>query len=83
MDEKTFKIAKSKVNNTMISIEEARLILKDNQMTDEDVQETINSLQLLVELMYDNQLEEAKQLQKVIDDTGLDAEDALEIAQDL
>ena len=83
MDEKTFKITKSKVNNTMISVEEAKLILKDNQMTDEDVQETINSLQLLVELMYDNQLEEAKQLQKVIDDTGLDAEDALEIAQDL
>ena len=31
----------------------------------------------------DLSLEEAEQLQEVIDDTGLDAEDALEISQDL
>jgi len=31
----------------------------------------------------DLSLEEAEQLQEVIDETGLDAEDALEISQDL
>jgi len=31
----------------------------------------------------DLSLEEAEQLQEVIDETGLDAEEALEIAQDL
>ena len=31
----------------------------------------------------DLSLDEAEQLQEVIDDTGLDAEDALEVAQDL
>jgi hypothetical protein len=31
----------------------------------------------------DLSLEEAEQLQEVIDDTGLEAEDALEISQDL
>ena len=37
----------------MISVEEARLILQDEQMNEQDIQETINSLQLLVELMFD------------------------------
>ena len=37
----------------MISIKEARAILQDDQMADEDIQEIINSLQLLVELMFD------------------------------
>lgn len=31
----------------------------------------------------DLSLEEAEQLQEVVDETGLDAEDALEISQDL
>jgi hypothetical protein len=44
----------------MISVEEARLILKDHQKSDKDIQETINSLQLLVELMFDGLLEEQK-----------------------
>ncbi|KKS05159.1 MAG: hypothetical protein UU58_C0001G0019 [Candidatus Nomurabacteria bacterium GW2011_GWA2_41_25] len=44
----------------MISFEEARLILQDEQMNDQDIQETINSLQLLVELMFDRWLEEQK-----------------------
>ena len=44
----------------MVSVEEARLILQDNQMSDEDIQETIDSLQLLVELMFDKRLAEQK-----------------------
>lgn len=44
----------------MISVEEARLILQDEQMNEQDIQETINSLQLLVELMYDKWIEEQK-----------------------
>ncbi|MEK7089138.1 MAG: hypothetical protein AAB913_03350 [Patescibacteria group bacterium] len=44
----------------MISVEEARLILQDEQMNEQDIQETINSLQLLVELMFDKWLEEQK-----------------------
>ena len=44
----------------MISVEEARLILQDEQMNDQDIQETLNSLQLLVELMFDGWLEEQK-----------------------
>ncbi len=44
----------------MISIEEARSILGDDQMSDQEIQETINSLQLLVELMYDKWLGEQK-----------------------
>lgn len=37
----------------MITIEEAREILDDNKLTDKEIEETINSLQLLVELMFD------------------------------
>ena len=37
----------------MISVEEAKLILQDERMTDGDVKETIDALQLLVELMFD------------------------------
>ena len=48
----------------MISVQEARLILKDQQKTDKDIQETINSLQLLVELMFDGLLEERKRNDK-------------------
>jgi hypothetical protein len=42
----------------MVSVEEAKLILQDHQMSSEDVQQTIDSLQLLVELMYDGWLSE-------------------------
>lgn len=48
----------------MISVEEARAILEDPHMTDQEIQETIDSLQLLVELMFDKQLAEQKQLRK-------------------
>ncbi len=44
----------------MISIEEAKLILQDHQITDTEVKETIDSLQLLVELMFDGYLEEQR-----------------------
>ena len=37
----------------MISIEEARSILQDPKMSDEEIKKTIDSLQLLVELMFD------------------------------
>lgn len=37
----------------MISIEEAREILKDYKSPDKEIEEIINSLQLLVELMFD------------------------------
>lgn len=56
----TISKVKLKLDDTVISVEEAKLILQDDQMTDRDVQETINSLQLLVELMYDGWLEEKK-----------------------
>ena len=42
----------------MISVEEARVILQDKQLKDQEIEQTINSLQLLVELMYDKWLEE-------------------------
>jgi len=42
----------------MISVEEARIILQDKQLKDQEIEQTINSLQLLVELMYDKWLEE-------------------------
>ncbi len=59
---------KSKMDDTVISVEEAKLILQDDQMTDQDVQETINSLQLLVELMYDGWLAE-KKITKILNET--------------
>jgi hypothetical protein len=37
----------------MISIQEAREILQDDQMSDKEVEEIINFLQLLVEFMFD------------------------------
>jgi hypothetical protein len=46
----------------MISIEEARSILQDPQMTDKETEETVNSLQLLVELMFDQWNGEQKKL---------------------
>ena len=46
----------------MISIEKARVILKDNEKTDKEIEETIESLQLLVELMFDKYTEEQKEL---------------------
>jgi len=42
----------------MISVEEAREILNDKQLKDQEIEQTINSLQLLVELMYDKWFEE-------------------------
>lgn len=48
----------------MISVEEARSILQDNEKTDQEIQETINSLQLLVELMFDTRLKEQKTSKK-------------------
>ena len=44
----------------MISVEEAREILDDKQLKDQEIEQTINSLQLLVELMYDKWLEEQR-----------------------
>lgn len=44
----------------MISVEEAREILDDKQLKDQEIEQTINSLQLLVELMYDKWLAEQK-----------------------
>ena len=43
----------------MISVEDAKVILQ-NKQSDEEIQETINSLQLLVELLFDKWLEEQK-----------------------
>jgi hypothetical protein len=48
--------------------------------------ETINNIDeetFEIAKQNDPSLEEAEQLQEVIDETGLDAEDALEISQDL
>ena len=44
----------------MITVDEARLILKAHQASDKDIQETIDALQLLVELMFDKWLKEQK-----------------------
>jgi hypothetical protein len=44
----------------MISIKEARLTLKDNKSSDAEIQETIDHLQLLVELMFDKMKAERK-----------------------
>jgi hypothetical protein len=42
----------------MVSIEEARLILQDNKGSNKEIQEIIESLQLLVELMFETQQED-------------------------
>ena len=51
----------------MISVEDARIILADDRMSDGDVKETIDTLQLLVELMFDKWLAEQK-AKKVVDE---------------
>lgn len=47
------------------TIEEAREILKDKTLTDDQLTEIINSLQLLVELMFDGWTEEQKNNDKL------------------
>lgn len=44
----------------MISVDEAREILRDKQISDLEIQKYINELQLLVELMFDKWTEEQK-----------------------
>jgi len=46
----------------MIPVDEAREILGDKQISDLEIQNYINELQLLVELMYDKWTEEQKKL---------------------
>ncbi len=44
----------------MITLNEARLILADNQIEGIEVEKIISSLQLIVELMYDKWIVEQK-----------------------
>ena len=44
----------------MISVSDARLILEDNTSDDTEIQETIDTLQLLVELTFDKLMAERK-----------------------
>jgi len=41
----------------MITLEEAKAILKDDTMSDEEIYAVIKELQLLVELAFDNEIE--------------------------
>lgn len=45
----------------MMSVEECRKILEDYESTDEEIENTRDDLQLLVELMFDKWFEEQKQ----------------------
>jgi hypothetical protein len=47
--------------DSLISIQECRKILKDYKSTDEEIENTRDDLQLLVELMFDKLFEEQKQ----------------------
>ncbi len=46
----------------MITLEEAKAILKDDTMSDEEIYAVIKELQLLVELAFDNEIELKKKL---------------------
>ena len=44
----------------MISVEEARVILDDDKLSDQEVQDTIDYLELLADLMFDQMRAERK-----------------------